>query len=317
MVEKSGGAKREPRPPKVVDASGEPERIVQLLKRDRQDNRAELARITAGQEIVAGKFDNLAATVLLPTPEQLRHGKFEPFTPDKTMGTVRSTEGLRRVQVNRIVQLHQRGVLTDDTYPACLWYRRTWEACGFTTGIGAVALSERIGGEKNYGLLARTEMEVEARGLFAMAGRAMPHDMRGTFDRVVLEEMSITDAARAARCRYTNVTAVVRHAALLLFGAIQHLLPVRAVGALGSEPAAVDTDELDRLRRIEALAASTTLPGERAAADAAAARIRERLDPIFLDDDGFMRPWDQIAAITRGRVAGLADSEILAGLEEA
>lgn len=51
-------------------------------------------------------------------------------------------------------------------------------------------------------------------------------------------------------------------------------------------------------------------------ADGAAAKIRDRLDPVFFNTHGILRSWEQIAAITRGRVAGIADAEILALFEE-
>jgi hypothetical protein len=262
----------------------EAKRIVAMLGRDRSDRNAELRRVDALTEIEAGKFTNLADTEIKPTREQLAAGEFEMVTADKTDGTARQTQAMKRVTESRIVQLHARGVLTDDTYPAVLWYRRTWEKTGFDTILSASGMSERsAGGERAYGHMARTPLELEARDALRFAAGFIPADMLGTFDRVVLEEMTITDAARVARCRYANVTAVVRLAALRLLGGIAHLLPVRAVGAPGSlpvvlsEPAPADFE------------AAAHQPG-----------VVVTADPKFLDARGYMRPWHEIVEILRG-----------------
>lgn len=262
----------------------EAKRVRALLGRDRADRNADTRRRIAEDELEAGKFDNIADAVILPTREQLASGKFEAFTPDKTDGTIRSTQALRRVSEARVVQLHARGVLTDDTYPAVLWYRRQWEATGFETLLSASRMAERsAGGERAYGHMARTAIELEARFNLHFAASFIPVDMLGTFDRVVLEEMTISDAARVARCRYTNVTAVIRHSALLLLGGIAHLLPVRAVGAPGSSPVVLSEPETADFE------AEAHRPGAVSTAD-----------PKFLDARGYMRPWSQISAILRG-----------------
>lgn len=299
---------REPREAMSVEAMAEREakRVSVLLRRDRTDAKAEARRLSAEDELDAGKFDNIADAVLLPTREQLRHGEFEPHQPDRTAGTIRSAPGMKRVTPARIVQLHARGVLTDDTYPAVLWYRRQWEKTGFETILSASAMTERsAGGERAYGHMARTAIELEARFNLHFAASFIPADMLGTFDRVVLEEMTITDAARAARCRYVGVTTVVKLAASRLLGGIAHLLPVRAVGAPGSSPEDAD---LARLRKVEALEAGAATDGEREAARLAADRIRDRIDPAYLDDDGHMRPWAEIAAIIREQIDGRGEA---------
>jgi hypothetical protein len=277
---------REPREAMSVEAMAEREakRVSVLLRRDRTDAKAEQRRLSAEDELDAGKFDNIADAVLLPTREQLRHGEFEPHQPDRTAGTIRSAPGMKRVTPARIVQLHARGVLTDDTYPAVLWYRRTWEKTGFDTILSASAMTERsAGGERAYGHMARTAIELEARFNLHFAASFIPADMLGTFDRVVLEEMTITDAARAARCRYANVTAVVKLAATRLLGGIAHLLPVRAVGAPGSSPVVLSEPEPADFE------AAAHQPGAVVTAD-----------PKFLDARGYMRPWHEIVEILRG-----------------
>ena len=238
MIEGSGENGNGSGRPTIAElASLEAKRVNELLLRDRRTAKRERKRRDAEIEVAEGKFGNIDDTVVEPTPELLRTGAFEPYRPDKTEGTVRSLATLRRVQSNRIVQLHQRGVLDDDTFPAVLWYRRTWDGCGFDLSASAAAWGEQIRGERAYGFGPKTPAQVEERRNFRFAREFVPDDMIATFDLIVLEEMTIADAARAARCRYTNITAMVRVAAYRLRGGIGHLLPVREVGAMGGEGA--------------------------------------------------------------------------------
>lgn len=279
-------------------------RVAAILASDAKDRRVERKRDIAAREIDEGRFGNITDTHIGPTPEQQAKIGFEPYTADKVEGTVRKVETVRRVSVNRVKQLHDRGILTDDTYPAVLWYQRQWEESGLCIGASAANWGEAIPGEKAYGMMPRTAKAANARALFRFAREFIPLDMVGTFDRVVLEELTITEAASAARCRYANAAKVIAGSAFRLLGGVIHLLPVRVLGAPGSEPGMkTAAEDLERLRKVEALEAGATTDGEREAASAAAERLRARLDPAFLDEDGFMRPWDEIAAIVRAKVA--------------
>jgi len=307
------GKNRAPKEIKAMTTKHERVRVGKLLRRDRTDAAVELARVTALAEVGAGRIKNIEATYIGPTPEHAKQVKFEEVTVEKD-GAGREVKALRRVSVNRVKQLYDRGVFTDDTYPACLWYQRQWEACGFILGASAATWGEQVRGTPSYGFGPKTPAQLEARHSFRHARGFIPGDLVGIFELVVLDEHSIRDAARLSRCRFSSGPKAVQAAALLLLGGVGHLLPVRAVGAPGSEPA--DLKSIDRLRKAEALRDGATVAGERQAAADAAARLRERVDPIFIDAHGYLRLWDQIAAITRLRVAGVPDSEILAGLGE-
>lgn len=272
-------------------AKAEKARVRNLLRRDRLDREVEARRTAARAELDRGRPVNITDASIGPTPEHAAKVPFEPYRVEKHEGTVRDVETVRRVSVNRVKQLHDRGVLTDDTYPACLWYQRQWEGCGFVLGATAASWGDQVRGDPDYRLGPKTPAQWESRRNFRFARKAIPYDMIGIFDLVVLEEFSIREAAQISKCRYSNAPKVVQAAALRLLGGIAHLLPVRAVGAPGSEPVAT-------IAPVEGVPAGTF--GE--------------VDPIFVGPDGFLRPWDEIAVITRLRVAGVAEEDILAGL---
>ncbi|MDY7525503.1 hypothetical protein [Sphingomonas sp. 10B4] len=256
-------------------------RVEAILRRDRAGTKTERKRREALAEVKEGKFGNLADTAMQPTPELLRTGEFAPYTPDKTDGTIRTVPTLRRVQHSRIIALHKRGVLDDDTFPACLWYRKAWEGCGFDLSPTAAAWGEQIPGEKAYGHGGKTPAQVEARQNFRFAAAFIPDDMRKTFDLVVLEEFTIADAAREARCRYTNVTVMLKLAAYLLRGGIGHVLPTREVGVPGCQPHA----------QISPPEPAGSVP-----------EPRPDLDPRYLDERGYMRPYAEIKVLLLGGV---------------
>lgn len=266
----------------------ERDRVEGMLRRDRAGLKAERKRREATAEVTAhmksggkeGSLTKLEDTALHPTPELLRTGEFAPYTPDKTDGTIRTVPTLRRVQHSRIIALHARGVLDDDTFPACLWYRKAWEGCGFDLSPTAAAWGEQIPGERAYGHGGKTPAQVEARQNFRFAAGFIPDDMRKTFDLVVLEEFTIADAARQARCRYSNVTIMLKLAAFLLRGGIGHVLPTRAVGAPGGEPVAPQETQREPREAVP------------------------NTDPRFLDDKGHLRPWADIKVLLLGGALG-------------
>jgi hypothetical protein len=269
----------------------EEKRVGAMLSRDRGEARRERLRIAATEEVEAGTTKRLQDTVIPPTPEQLRQAEYRPVLIEKLPGSVRTAETVRRVTTNRVKQLYDRGVLSDDTYPAVLWYQRQWEACGISTSASAAAWGEQVRGEPSYGLMPKTQAQAEARANFRFARGFIPGDMVATFDLVVLTELTISEAAQTARCRYTNAAKMVQAAALLLLGGIAHLLPVRAADGQEIAPA----DDVAFVTELEA---------------------GREVDPIMLDARGMFRPADELAAIARGRGLGLGDDAIVALLDE-
>ena len=225
--------------------AAERKRVTDLLSRDEADRRAEADRLKAEREIAEGRFANIAAATLGPTPEQLAGGRFEPVMVERKSGTVRAVRTVRRVMPDRLLQLYNRAVLDDDTLAACLWYRRTWEDADLRAAPSVGRLEPTIRGTPARDHLPRTEQGWEARKLIRFAWEGLPTDVRGIFEAVVLHEMSVDEAARVARCRYANAAAAFRRGALALHGRIAHLLPIsgaeRALNE-GLDNAEVTTD---------------------------------------------------------------------------
>jgi hypothetical protein len=207
--------------------SEEERRVADLLRRDRIDRAAEVRRIEARIRVSNGDPGSLADAAIGPTPEWLERTEHMPVTAGREHWTEQTVKTVRRVVAARIFQLHNRGVLDDDTFAAARWYRTAWDMSGLDGGASIAAYGSDPRGEKAFGMMPRTETQAEARADFRFAQAGLPSELAPLFDRVVLHEDTLADAARATRQRYANATAAFRLAASLLHGRISHLLPVR------------------------------------------------------------------------------------------
>lgn len=210
------------------DAAREAEdaRVQALLDREAAEREAERRRQLAEIEIEEGRFVNLDDTVVPPTPELISKGDFDLYTPKGEDGTVRTVSTLRRRMKSQLVILYSRGVLDDDLLAACKWYRDRYEAAELEPSAPVAQYGETVRGDPVYGHLPRTQWGAEARADFRWARKFIPADVRNVFEFVILKDMTMKDAARAARCRYANIQAAFRRAALELHGGIANRLEI-------------------------------------------------------------------------------------------
>jgi hypothetical protein len=206
----------------------ERQRVARLLRRDRLDAKADARREAAQIEVEEGVFVNLTDASDGPTNEQLAKGEFRPFTVEGRDGTVRDSTAQRRVIPDRLIQLYNRGVLDDDTFPACAWYRKAWEETGLGITVSAGSYTPVIrGGSPRRDHLPKSALGWEAWNDYAFARDGIPAPFRTIVDLVVLDNETLEDAARTARVGFRNASATFRHGVFALHDTIKHLLPVR------------------------------------------------------------------------------------------
>lgn len=288
----------------------EAKRVARILRRDKREREDEAERIEAARELAAGKSAAGDRARLGPTPEHAAKVEFEHVTLEVAAGSVREVRVLRRASVNRVKQLYDRGVLSDDTYPGCLWYQRQWEGAGFVLGSSAAKWGDAVAGQPAYGAMATTVAAAECREMFRFARLGLAPDpslladvrMLDLFDMVVLGEATIEDAARVHVCRPTTATLRLRAVAWRLRERISHLLPVREVGALAAE---MGVEAVVRVER-------PTMPETGGIASGGAeiedlGQLAGGIDPRFRNARGFIRPMFVIAKILRGEA--LLDEE--------
>ncbi len=213
----------------VVEADQrERSRVADLLCRDREEAKAEERRRAAEIEVAEGKFVNFEDLPVKPTPEQFAKGEYQTRIEDSPDGSIRSVAVLRRVTDLRIVQLHRRGVIDDDLFAACRWYRNIWERSGLAGGVAISSYDTDPRGYREYGVMARTEMQAEARANYRWARNELISDVpRVVFEMVVLDEVGLTEAGIALGCGKSTARKRFLFAASELHMGIAHLLPIR------------------------------------------------------------------------------------------
>lgn len=209
-------------------AEMERERVRLMLERDAQDAERERLRDMAVKQVENGEFANLDDTVMPPTPELLTKGQFVPYTPKGLDDTVRSVRTVRRLLISQIAYLYSHGVLDDDTFAACRWYKDRYEAAALQPSAPVSSYGESVRGDRIYGHLPHSQWAAEARSDFRFAQGFVPADVARLFDYIVLQDQTLTDAARSARVGYRNVKAAFLRGALALHGGIANRLEIDA-----------------------------------------------------------------------------------------
>lgn len=203
-------------------------RVDELISRDIRDREQERFRLDSIIQVENGDFTNIQSTVLSPPPEQLSKDHFNPHPTAPQAGTVRPRNTVRRVSPIQISTLLVTGVLDDDLYAACNWYRNTYEQTGWETLIKSSGYAEGGlgGGSIFYAHLPRSRRVAECRADFRMAESHIPKDYRDVFNAVVIMDSSLTKQAELAQCRLSKIRSVFLGAALALHGGIAAILEI-------------------------------------------------------------------------------------------
>jgi hypothetical protein len=201
-------------------------RVRALLNTDAAEREQESRRRSAVIELDEGKFVNIEDTVLPPTPEWMEKADVVAYTPKGEDGTVRSIRTVRRLLISQLTYLHSHGVLDDDLYSACRWYKDRYEAAQMEPAAGIASYGETVRGDPCYGHLPRSRWAAEARTDYRWAQTFIPLDVRDLFEMVILQDQTLTDASRLARRGFRNVRASLLRAALELHGGIAHRLEI-------------------------------------------------------------------------------------------
>lgn len=212
-------------------AEREAARVKAILARDDADRAAEYRRKMAEIEIEEGKTINLEDALIGPTPEQMERNQYVRVDVDVEYQRDQPVQTFRNVGDSRILQLHNRGVIDDQQFIACRWYRETWERGGLA-GLPGVALYGEMqsGGDRYYGHIPKSEAAVAARKDYRWARGLISDKLVHLFEAIVLYEHSIGTAAKIVRCRKERATLRFLMAASELHMGIMHLMPILMPG---------------------------------------------------------------------------------------
>lgn len=200
-------------------------RVADMLKRDREDAESEQRRKDAETVQENGGFAT-QDIVVPPTPEWLAKHETAPYTPKGEDNTVRTLKTVRRVITDNLVVLYQRGVLDDDLFSACRWYRDRYEAAELSPSAAIASYGESIRGDMVYGHLPRTLWGVEARRDYLYAQGFITPMFLTLFELVCLHSQTLKAAASTCRMRSDKAAAYFQRGALDLHGAIANRLKI-------------------------------------------------------------------------------------------
>lgn len=206
-------------------------RVARLLDRDKVARKRELKRATALDEFEQGVFVNLDDIAIPPPDEQRQRGYYVPFRGEKIGNTARAPMTVKNLAVDRPGQLFRRGVIDLDIYKAVAWYRRNWEMSGLSPSITS-AYAERNTGERYYGHMPKSIIQIQARADYRWARDSIPADLVELFEAVVLHDRTLAEEGEASSevastaTKFRNVKAAFIRAALIVFETIKGELEI-------------------------------------------------------------------------------------------
>lgn len=181
------------------------ERVFALIRADKKYRTRERDREAAQLEVAEGKFVNLGDSVVEPTPEWMGKGDTRSFTPKQPDHTTKVAKSVRRVVTPMVVRMLYDGRLTEDQAHACMWYRAQYDAAGLSGRVKTshISLTGNTGGSGGMGQapMALHHREAEARGAYRAARAAITEFYVPFFEAVVIHDISVSAAARYAKCR--------------------------------------------------------------------------------------------------------------------
>lgn len=200
-------------------------RVAAVIERDAADRDSEQRRQAAEIDFGEGRHASLDDTVIAPTPEWMAQaGMVVPYTPKLRDGTAKQVKTVRRYIIDQLDQLHRKGVLDDQQFRACRWYRDRREAAQMDPRSGVANYGETIRGDAVYGHLPSTEWAAEARADFRWASGFLRDPIKPAFQCVVIRNLSIKDTAQEIRRGQSWVRSALLTGADLLLDGIQFRL---------------------------------------------------------------------------------------------
>lgn len=109
----------------LARAAGEPERVEQLLRRDRQDARSIRKRAAAEIQVAGGKTVNIGDTAIRPTPEQLAKSDYREVEFTDGAGKVKQ-KALKNRGGTAVERWFSRGDLSRGQAEAIALFARAW-----------------------------------------------------------------------------------------------------------------------------------------------------------------------------------------------
>lgn len=170
-------------------------RVAAMLERDQGDVRKEAERNAAMIQVSEGLTVNIGNTVIEPTPEWLSKGEVRAVAVGGERWTDVPMNTVRRVVTSHADRAFAAGRITSRQAKACEWYREQHEMSGLAGNIPSTSFEPRIAGSAHSGA-AFSPRQVDAQDELRNARLLIPMRLRTFFDKVVINDIALTRAAK-------------------------------------------------------------------------------------------------------------------------
>lgn len=178
-------------------AAREANRVAALLERDRADAARETERQAAIIQVADGLTVNIGNTVVEPTPEWLTKGETRKVAVAGERWTDMPMTTVRRVSTSQIFKIHLDGRINERQLKACAWYRDRHEMSGLEGNVRSGSMEPRVACGLASSLPFSTS-QIEAQDELRNARLIFPRALHRFFEKVVVDDLSLTRAAREA-----------------------------------------------------------------------------------------------------------------------
>jgi len=184
-------------------AKAEGRRVANLIAQDRADRAEDTLRKEAEIEFDDGKLVAMRDVAIGPTPEQIAQAErggvgFTKFTPRLPDGSVATVSAYRRRDLPQAHKMLFAGVIDHKGLAACLWYRNLHEMTGLAGNIASIDYGREVFAAPQ-GRTMFTDWQVEAQDTFRFVRRNIRSRHLALLDLMVLQDVPIHRATRAAR----------------------------------------------------------------------------------------------------------------------
>lgn len=183
----------------VARAAGqrEADRVAAMHARDRLDADREAERNAAIIQVADGLTVNIGNTVVQPTPEWMSKGETRSVAVGGERWTDMPMTTVRRVSTSQIFKIHIDGRINERQFKACAWYRDRHELSGLEGNLRSGSMEPRVACGLASSLPFSTS-QIEAQDELRNARLIMPRVLHRFFEKVVVDDLSLTRAAREA-----------------------------------------------------------------------------------------------------------------------
>lgn len=227
----------------------------------------------------------------------------------KAYGTPETWERALNTHDGALAQLHRNGTIDKDQLEWAAQIANVYRSLESDVGVKVASLEARVDQSRSGGQAIEGVYRARMHLAYGYWRARLPAPKQLVLDMVVGDAVGYSVAARVHRVHKRKAKRFLLDALNSWPACVAHAFSVvdhDMVAALNIGMA-IDPVWLDGPRRAPVLHIVPSTPSQTAAAEVACPAPLPPIDPVFLDDAGNLKEWEDIAAIVRARAFGIED----------